>query len=119
MANLVIKKPIISEKSFAAAGTGVYVFLLTGNANKRIVREQVTKLFKVKVEKVNIVNIPGKIKRVGKKTGQRSDTKKAYVKIAKGQKIAIFEEEKKKDQNLKIKDQNENVKVKNDEKPKK
>lgn len=95
MNNLVIKKPLISEKSFTAAGSGVYVFNVTANANKSIIREQVTKLFKVKVEKVNIVNIPGKVKKSGKKTGQRSDIKKAYVKIAKGQKIAIFEEEKK------------------------
>jgi large subunit ribosomal protein L23 len=93
--NLVIKRPIISEKSFALASTGVYVFLVTSSANKKIVATQVHELYKVDVEEVRIINIPGKVKRAGRKLGKRSDIKKALVKVKKGQKIAIFEEEKK------------------------
>lgn len=95
MNNLVIKKPIISEKSFSLAGAGVYVFLVTNSANKKIVAEQVHQMYKVDVEDVRIINIPGKVKRVGKRFGKRSDIKKALVKVKKGQKILIFEEEKK------------------------
>ena len=95
MNNLVIKNPVISEKSFALAGTGVYVFLVTGAANKKIVATQVHEMYKVDVEQVRIINIPGKIKKTGRKTGKRSDIKKALVKVKKGQKIVIFEEEKK------------------------
>ncbi|MCX6810814.1 MAG: 50S ribosomal protein L23 [Candidatus Berkelbacteria bacterium] len=94
MNNLVIKSPVISEKSFALASTGVYVFLVTPEANKKIVATQVHEMYKVDVEEVRIINIPGKIKRAGKKMGRRSDIKKALVKVKKGQKIAIFEEEK-------------------------
>lgn len=92
MNNLSLKKPIISEKSFALAGTGVYVFLVTAAANKKIVATQVHELYGVDVEEVRIINIPGKVKRVGRKIGRRSDIKKALVKLKKGQKIAIFEE---------------------------
>lgn len=95
MNNTVLKKPLVSEKSFTAASSGVYIFNVKSRANKSIIATEVEKLFKVKVVKVNIINIPGKVKKSGKKFGRRSDIKKAYVKVAKGQKIAIFEEEKK------------------------
>lgn len=95
MDNLVIKKPVISEKSFALAANGVYVFLVDGSANKKIVATQVHEMYKIDVEEVRIINIPGKVKRVGRKMGRRSDIKKALVKVRKGQKISIFEEEKK------------------------
>ncbi len=113
MNNLVIKKPIISEKSFALAGRGVYVFLVTSAANKKIVATQVHELYKVDVEEVRIINIPGKIKRAGRKLGKRSDIKKALVKVKKGQKIAIFEEEKKenkKEESPQIKNTDKTVK---------
>lgn len=93
MSNLVILKPIISEKSFALAATGVYVFQVAPNANKAVVATQVHEQYKVDVIEVNIINIPGKVKKVGKKTGKRSDIKKALVKVKAGQKIAIFETE--------------------------
>lgn len=93
MSNLVIKRPIISEKSFALASTGVYVFLVENSANKRVIATQVHEMYNVDVEEVRIINIPGKVKRSGKKIGRRSDIKKALVKIKKGQKISIFEEE--------------------------
>jgi len=101
MNNLVIKKPIISEKSFSLAGAGVYVFLVTNSANKKIVAEQVHQMYKVDVQEVRIINIPGKVKRVGKRFGKRGDIKKALVKLKKGQKILLFEEEKKDDKNNK------------------
>lgn len=95
MNDTVLLKPVVSEKSFTAAGSGIYIFNVSNRANKSLIAGEVEKLFKVKVEKVNIINIPGKVKKSGKKFGRRSDIKKAYVKVAKGQKIAIFEEEKK------------------------
>jgi len=108
--NLVIKRPVISEKSFALAGTGVYVFLVTAAANKKIVATQVHEMYKVDVEEVRIINIPGKIKRAGRKLGKRSDIKKALVKVKKGQKIAIFEEEaKEEDKKAKVKTEKEKV----------
>ena len=93
-----IKKPIISEKAFSLAGEGVYVFLVARNANKQAIASEIKKRFKVDVVDVRIINIPGKVKRVGWKFGTRSNIKKALVKVKKGQQIAIFETETKKSQ---------------------
>lgn len=83
----IIIKPVISEKSFAAEEEGKYIFHVTPNANKPLVKKAVEEMFKVKVAKVNIINIPGKKKRVGRIFGRRKDIKKAIVTLEKGQKI--------------------------------
>jgi large subunit ribosomal protein L23 len=44
-------------------------------------------MFEVKVDAVQVVNVAGKAKRFGGRAGRRSDTKKAYVKLAQGQTI--------------------------------
>jgi len=93
MDNIIIKKPIISEKTFALASENVYTFLISDRANKKTVATEVHTIYKVDVVGVRIINIPGKIKRVGRKFGKRNDLKKALVKIRKGQKISIFEED--------------------------
>lgn len=98
MSNILIKKPIISEKSFNLAADGIYTFLVDLNSGKQQIAREVEWLFKVDVISVNIVNIPGKIKRVKKGYGKRSDIKKALVRIKKGQKISIFEVEEDKKQ---------------------
>ena len=90
----VISKPIVSEKSFNAAGSGVYTFRVLKGANKKEVAAEIKRRFKVDAVGVKIVNLKGKVKRVGRKFGQRSNVKKAYVKVKKGQQIAIFETEK-------------------------
>ena len=113
MNDQIIKKPVISEKSFTQAAAGIYVFQVARNSNKQMIVQQIEKLFKVKVAEVNIVNISGKVKGAGKKIGTRSNVKKAYVKIKKGQKINIFEaeeKENKKVQNSKIKDESKGSK---------
>lgn len=98
MSNILIKKPIISEKSFNLAANGVYTFLVDLSSKKKQIAREVEELFKVDVISVNIVNIPGKVKRVKKGYGKRSDIKKALVRIKKGQKISIFEVEEDKKQ---------------------
>lgn len=98
MSNILIKKPIISEKSFNLAANGVYTFLVDLSSEKKQIAREVEELFKVDVISVNIVNIPGKVKRVKKGYGKRSDIKKALARIKKGQKISIFEVEEDKKQ---------------------
>jgi len=56
------------------------------------VKQAVEKLFKVKVAEVRTANFEGKLRRRGKFTGYRSDWKKAYVKLAAGQKLPEFTE---------------------------
>jgi len=89
MGNTIIKV-VISEKGFAGHENGKYVFHVVPEANKDLVAKEVQRLFKVDVISVNIINIPGKLKRVGKIFGRRKDVKKAIVTIKKGQKIEEF-----------------------------
>lgn len=92
--------PHISEKTYAQSQSNVYVFKAPATANKQLIADAVEKQYDVKVEEVNIVIAKGKVKttyRGGKPVkGQRRDVKKAYVRLAEGSKIAMFEEEAKK-----------------------
>ena len=88
----IIIKPVVSEKSYAAYDGNVYTFVVSSDANKIEIRKAVEALFQVKVDAVRIVAVSGKIKKVGKSIGRAQDRKKAYVKLAKGQKLpALFE----------------------------
>lgn len=78
---------IVSEKSTALNELGQYVFKILPNANKLEVRLAVEKMFNVRVENVRILNIQGKIKKVGSKTGKRKNKRKAYVRLKEGYEI--------------------------------
>ncbi len=86
----IIVAPIISEKSHTALSTGKYYFKVANDATKTDVEKAVEKLFKVNVEKVNIVAMHGRRKSMGRFRGYTSDWKKAIVTIQKGQKISGF-----------------------------
>lgn len=86
----ILTKPVISEKAFAEQENGKYIFAVSPKANKDLIKKEVERLFKVEVEKVNIVNIPGKMKRVGRVFGRRNMVRKAIVTVKKGQKIEEF-----------------------------
>jgi len=86
----ILKKPVISEKSFAHAEGGKYVFVVARGANKIEIKKAVEKLFKVTVTDVKTVVMKGKVKRVGRTFGKRSDFKKAYVSLKEGDKIEEF-----------------------------
>jgi large subunit ribosomal protein L23 len=62
------------------------------DANKTQVKSAVEKLFKVRVEEVRTANCEGKMRRRGRFTGYRSDWKKAYVRLKKGEKVPDFAE---------------------------
>lgn len=84
----VLDAPIISEKStIAAERDNRFVFKVKKQATKKQVRNAVEALFKVEVDSVNVLNVKGKQKRFGKTLGQRSDWKKAYVKLKPGHDI--------------------------------
>lgn len=89
----IIKYPSITEKNTALRSSqNKYVFSVDPTATKIQVREAVEKLFKVKVVSVNTQIVKGKLKRMGRAAGYRSDWKKAIVRIEKGQKIDKFGE---------------------------
>ncbi|NBU33647.1 50S ribosomal protein L23 [bacterium] len=87
-------RPRVSEKAYAMSQTGVYVFIVPSNVNKLQIAEAVTVQFNVHVVSVNTINQKGKavrFYRAGKfEDGTRSDMKKAYVRLVKGESIPIF-----------------------------
>jgi large subunit ribosomal protein L23 len=84
----VIKAPVISEKStFVAEKNEQVVFEVIQDATKPEVKAAVELLFKVQVESVQMLNRAGKVKRHGRSTGRRSDSRRAYVSLKPGQEI--------------------------------
>jgi len=87
----VLIRPIVTEKSNILMTENKYVFKVALKANKIEIRNAVEKIFNVKVLDVKTLIVNGKIKRMGKTAGYRSDYKKAIVKLAPGNRIEIFE----------------------------
>lgn len=87
----IIIRPIITEKTSMMMQDNKYTFKVALGANKVEIRQSIEDIFDVKVEKVNTIRVLGKIKRMGKHEGKRSDYKKAIVKLAEGNTIKIFE----------------------------
>ncbi|MGK0498718.1 MAG: large subunit ribosomal protein L23 [Oceanicoccus sp.] len=81
----VLKGPHVSEK--AAMGEDQVVFRVAVDATKLEVKKAVEKLFKVKVEGVQTVNVKGKVKRNKFGLAAKPSWKKAYVRLAQGQEI--------------------------------
>lgn len=88
----IIIRPLITEKTNDLMADRKYTFVVRRDANKIEIAQAVEKLFKVKVESVNTVNMRGKLKRMGVHQGYRPSWKKAVVKLTAGSKpIEIFE----------------------------
>lgn len=84
----VVQAPLISEKSTIAAEKNKrFVFKVQKQATKRQVKSAVEFMFNVEVDSVQVLNVKGKQKRFGRSVGQRSDWKKAYVKLKSGHDI--------------------------------
>lgn len=86
-----ILKPLITEKSLLQAGSGVYTFLVPVSTNKIEIGRAVHAQFKVDAVDVRVSLNKGKMKRFKQVAGRRVNTKKAFVKVAPGQKIVAFE----------------------------
>lgn len=78
----------VTEKT-ASRNEGTYVFKVAGSANKTAVKRAIENRFNVKVEKVRVLNSPGKERRRGRQIGWRSGFKKALVTLREGQTIEI------------------------------
>ena len=88
---LVLKKPVVTEKSTAMNQASRYVFEVDTRANKMDVKNAVQSAFNVTVLKVNIMNIKGKKKRFGPKISKLPNRKKAIVTLSQSDSITIFE----------------------------
>ncbi|MBI9079078.1 MAG: 50S ribosomal protein L23 [Pseudodesulfovibrio sp.] len=89
----ILLKPVVSEKANEAKEQSNRVsFYVHPDSNKIAVKQAVEAAFGVKVESVNIIRKPAMPrKKFGRITGRISGYKKAYVKLAAGDKIEIFE----------------------------
>ncbi len=88
----VIRTALITEKGTLLQQEGSqYVFAVNPKANKFQIRKAVEELFKVKVVDVRTANYLGQVRRVGRTVGRRASWKKAYVTLAPGHKIELFE----------------------------
>ena len=85
----VIKAPIITEKSNDLQANNTYVFSVDVKANKVEIKQAIEKMFNVKVEKVNTINVKPKKKRVGRYVGKTKKVKKAIVKLCEGSSIEL------------------------------
>ena len=90
LAQDVIIRPIITEQSMIEMENDKYTFEVDRRANKTEVKQAVEDLFDVKVVKVNILNVRGKLKRMGRYAGDTRKRRKAVVQIQEGQSIEIF-----------------------------
>ena len=89
---IVIKKPVVTEKSMANQQKSVYTFIVAPDATKPEVKYSVEKAFNVKVDEVRTVKVKGKYKRMKNQLlqGKRKDWKKAYVTLKKGFRLDII-----------------------------
>ena len=101
----IIKRPLLTEKSSRLRETGggatvaaegesyaqKVVFEVARDANKIDIRRAVEQLFKVSVTEVRTLVVRGKVKRVGRFSGQRPSWKKAFVTLKPGDNIEFFE----------------------------
>ena len=86
----IILAPIITEKTSVIAANGdKIVFKVKKDANKTQIKQAIEKIYNVKVEKVNTINVKPKKKRVGRYTGTTSAYKKAIITLAEGSKIEL------------------------------
>ncbi|MCD6555091.1 MAG: 50S ribosomal protein L23 [Chloroflexi bacterium] len=89
----ILKRPILTEKSnFQSDYLGQYTFEVDRRANKHQVKKAVEEAFDVEVIKVNIINVPAKMGRYGRRRVVRIPAwKKAIVTLAPGERIEVFE----------------------------
>lgn len=88
----IIIKPVLTEKGYSGINDKSYAFIVAKSATKTEIKAAVEKAFGVSVEKVNVANYDGKLKRMGRNEGKTSAYKKAFVKLTQESKpIAFFE----------------------------
>jgi large subunit ribosomal protein L23 len=87
----VLRRPIISEKATLLQEGNKYVLEVAKETSKVQIKQAVELAFKVKVSKVNVITIPGKTKRMGRREVTSSPWKKAVITLGPGDKISFFE----------------------------
>ena len=88
----VLLRPLLTEKVTGLRETqNTVAFVVDAKANRIQVKRAVEDMLKVKVERVNLMNVMGKFKRLGRFGGKKPDWKKALVTLKKGEKLELYE----------------------------
>ena len=87
----VLRRPLITEKNTVLQAQNKYTFEVSERANKPQIKQAVENAFKVKVTAVNVITVPGKTRRVGRRLVLTQPWKKAIVTLRPGDKIEFFE----------------------------
>jgi len=88
----VLRRPVVTEKSMLLAEEGKYVFEVDRRANKHQIKEAVEKVFDVTVVSVNVIKMPAKRGRYGRRMVVKEPAwKKAIVTLTPGDNISFFE----------------------------
>ena len=86
----IIKKPVLTEKSYDQFPARTYTFEVEKTANKIEIKKAVEEIFDVEVASVHTVNSDGKMRRQGTSSGRTPSSKKAYVKLKENSKGIEF-----------------------------
>jgi large subunit ribosomal protein L23 len=88
----IIIKPVITERSMDDAANKRYTFKVAKDANKTQVKHALEEIFGIEIERVNIMNVKGKLKRMGRNVGMTPASKKAIVILTdKSKEIEFFQ----------------------------
>ena len=88
----IVRRPLLTEKSDRLRETdNQYCFEVDRQANKLEIKQAIEELFQVKVKRVRVQNVKGKIKRMGRFAGKQAGWKKAFVTLHEGEVIELFE----------------------------
>ena len=85
-----VKQVWITEKAVNISALRKYIFIVDRKANKPEVKKAIEGIYKIKVADVNMVNVRGKSKRLGRSLGKTSAFKKAIVTLKEGHKIDVL-----------------------------
>lgn len=87
----VILRPVLSEKALSTVEQGKYAFYVHPKANRTQIKDAIEIVFDVNVVKINVSNVQGKVKSLGRYSGRRPERKKALVTLEEGQRIQELE----------------------------
>ncbi|MHA1550054.1 MAG: 50S ribosomal protein L23 [Alphaproteobacteria bacterium] len=85
----ILIRPLITEKTTLISENGQVVFEVDPRATKQVIKVAVEAIYGVKVDGVNVSILKGKTKRFRGKIGKRKDIKKAFIRLAKGEKLDL------------------------------
>ena len=87
----VVIRPVMSEKAIMGIADNKYAFYVRPGANRTEIKDSIERVFDVDVVKINLVNVRGKIKSLGRHAGRRPGRLKAIVTLKAGQRIQALE----------------------------